>query len=122
MCGIAGFFNTSAAPGTPAGATLLRMLTALGCRGPDSAGIALWGRGDAGLIVRVKLGDGGDLAARRQAILREARRVTRVQGSTAQGSLLRLVVGKTEPGELAAAIERVAPDVEVVSMGERLEI
>jgi glutamate synthase domain-containing protein 1 len=98
------------------------MLTTLGCRGPDSAGIALWGRGDDGLIVWVKLGDGRDLAARRRAILREARRVTRVQGSTAQGSLLRFVVGKTEPAELAAAIERVAPDVEVVSMGERLEI
>jgi glutamate synthase domain-containing protein 1 len=122
MCGIAGFFDKSASPGAPAGAALLRMLTALGCRGPDSAGIALWRRGDDGLIVRVKLGDGGDLAARRQEVLRRARRVTRVQASTAQGSLLRLVVAKTEPAELAAALERVAPDVEVVSMGERLEI
>src|SRR5262245_40988372 len=122
MCGIAGFFDKSAAPGAPAGGTLLRMLTALGCRGPDSAGIALWGRGDDGLIVRVKLGDGGDLAARRQQIIRQARRATRVQGSATQGSLLRLVVAKTEPAELARAIESVAADVEVVSMGERLEI
>src|SRR5262245_9522837 len=122
MCGIAGFFNTSAGPDTPAGATLLRMLTALGCRGPDSAGIALWGRRDDGLIVRVKLGDGGDLSARRQEVLRQARRATRLQRSTAQGALLRLVVAKTEPAELAAAIERVASDVEVVSIGARLEI
>jgi glutamine phosphoribosylpyrophosphate amidotransferase len=32
------------------------------------------------------------------------------------------VVAKTDPAELTAAIEIVAPDVEVVSMGQRLEI
>src|SRR5262245_64322842 len=122
MCGIAGFFDKSGARDVPGGATLLRMLTALGCRGPDSAGIALWGGGDEGLIVRVKLGDAGDLEPRRREILRRARRAARVQASTTQGALLRLVVTKAEPGELAAAIEAVAPDVEVVSMGQRLEI
>jgi len=49
MCGIAGFFDKSHAGSSPAGATLLRMLTALSCRGPDSAGIALWGEGEDGL-------------------------------------------------------------------------
>ncbi len=122
MCGIAGFFDKTAAADAPAGATLLRMLTALACRGPDSAGIALWGRNDDGLVVRVKLGDQGDLVARRQEVLRRARRATRVLRATTQGALLRLVVAKAEPAELAAAIESVAPDVEVVSMGERLEI
>ena len=122
MCGIAGFVDKSAASGAGTGATLLRMLTALGCRGPDSAGIALWGQGDDGLIVRVKLGDGGDREARWREVIRRARRVARVRASKVQGSLLRLVVAKTEPANLAAAIERVAPDVEVVSMGQRLEI
>jgi methylamine---glutamate N-methyltransferase subunit A len=122
MCGIAGFFAKSAGSDAPAGATLLRMLTALGCRGPDSAGIALWGPGDDGLVVRVKLGEEGDLTARRQEVLRRARRVTRVLRAATQGALLRLVVTKAEAGVLAAAVESVAPDVEVVSMGERLEI
>ena len=123
MCGIAGFFDKSDARGGPAGATLLRMLTALGCRGPDSAGIALWGPGDDDdLLVRVKVGEGGDLEARRREVLRKARQVTRVRTSSAQGSLLRLVVAKASPAELASAIETVAPDVEVVSMGQRLEI
>lgn len=123
MCGIAGFFDRSGDRNAPAGATLLRMLTALGCRGPDSAGIALWGRGDDDdLVVRVKVGEGGDLEARRREVLRRARQVTRVRTSTAQGALLRLVVAKVAPGELAAAVEAVAPDVEVVSMGQRLEI
>ena len=98
------------------------MLTALSCRGPDSAGIALWGSGEDGLVARVKLGDGGDLEARRREILGRARRATRVLASSVQGALLRLVVAKTDPVELAAAIESVAPDVEVVSMGQRLEI
>jgi glutamate synthase domain-containing protein 1 len=123
MCGIAGFFAKSGARDAPAGATLLRMLTALGCRGPDSAGIALWGQGDGDdLLVRVKVGDGGDLEARRREVLRRAKQVTRVRASSAQGALLRLTVAKAGPGELAAAIEAVAPDVEVVSMGQRLEI
>ena len=123
MCGIAGFFAKSGDSGAPAGATLLRMLTALGCRGPDSAGIALWGRGEGDdLLVRVKVGEGGDLEARRREVLRRARQVTRVRASSGQGALLRLAVAKAGPAELAAAIEAVAPDVEVVSMGQRLEI
>jgi methylamine---glutamate N-methyltransferase subunit A len=122
MCGIAGFFDRSVDRDAPTGAVLLRMLSALGCRGPDSAGIALWGRGGDDLLVRVKLGDVGDLEARRREVLRQARRVTRVRASTRQGSLLRLVVAKAEPGALAAAIEAVAGDVEVVSVGQHLEI
>jgi methylamine---glutamate N-methyltransferase subunit A len=123
MCGIAGFFDRSVDRDAPTGAALLRMLTALRCRGPDSAGIALWGRGgDDDLLVRVKLGDVGDLEARRREVLRQARRVTRVRASTRQGSLLRLVVAKAEPGALAAALEAVAGDVEVVSVGQHLEI
>jgi glutamate synthase domain-containing protein 1 len=122
MCGIVGFFDRSGTPGAPVGATLLRMLTALGCRGPDSAGIALWGAAADGLIVRVKLGDAGDLEARRREVLRRSGGLGRVHASAARGSLLRIVVAKAEPRELAAAIEAVAPDVEVVSMGRRLEI
>ena len=44
MCGIAGFFDKSHTGSSPAGATLLRMLTALSCRGPDSAGHRPLGR------------------------------------------------------------------------------
>ena len=85
MCGIAGFFDKSQSGSSPAGATLLRMLTALSCRGPDSAGIALWGSGEDGLVARVKLGDGGDLEARRREILSRARRATRVLASVGSG-------------------------------------
>ena len=123
MCGIAGFFDKTDIGRVPAGATLLRMLTALSCRGPDSAGIALWGPGDDGLIVRVKLGDGGDLEARRREVLRRARRATRVRAL--RGRRARSSVSSSRrrsPRSWLRAIESVAPDVEVVSMGQRLEI
>src|SRR5437879_6508699 len=122
MCGIVGFFEKSGTMDAPVGVTLLRMLTALGCRGPDSAGMALWGGGADGLVVWVKLGATDDLEARRREVVRQARRITRVRTAAAQGSLLRLVVAKAEPDALAAAIEAIGPDVEVVSLGRRLEI
>jgi glutamine phosphoribosylpyrophosphate amidotransferase len=121
MCGIVGFFDKSGGP-APVGATALAMLSTLGCRGPDSAGIALWGQESDGLVVRVKLGEGTDTAARRREIARRASRLGRARASAAGASLLRLEVAKADPAELAAAIEDVAPDVEVVSMGRRLEI
>jgi len=122
MCGIVGYFDKSGASGAPVGRTLLAMLTALACRGPDSSGVALWKKPVDGLVVRVKPGDGPEREARRREIARRAARLGRVATAETPGSLLRLVVAKAEPEELAAAIEAVAPDVEVVSMGRRLEI
>jgi glutamate synthase domain-containing protein 1 len=43
MCGIIGFLDKSGDQQRPVGAVLLRMLQALSCRGPDSAGVALFG-------------------------------------------------------------------------------
>ncbi len=122
MCGIVGYFDKSGEVGAPVGRTLLRMLTTLASRGPDSSGVALWGKPADGLVARVKPGEGSEGDARRREIGSMAGRVGRVAASAVQGSLLRLVVAKAEPVELAAAIEAVAPDVEVVSMGRRLEI
>ena len=121
MCGIVGFFDKSGGPAS-VGATALAMLSTLSCRGPDSAGIAFWGQEADGLVVRVKLGEGMDTTARRREIVRRASRLGRARVSAAGGSLLRLQVAKADPTALATAIEDIAPDVEVVSMGRRLEI
>jgi glutamate synthase domain-containing protein 1 len=43
MCGIVGFWDKTGERRERAGQTILTMLKALGCRGPDSAGIALLG-------------------------------------------------------------------------------
>src|SRR5262245_45606229 len=42
MCGIVGFLDKRGGTGHPVGRTILTMLQALGCRGPDSAGVALF--------------------------------------------------------------------------------
>jgi methylamine---glutamate N-methyltransferase subunit A len=121
VCGIVGFLDKSGALG-PVGATLLGMLDALACRGPDSSGVAVWGPAGDGVVAWVKLGSESDARARRGEALRQSRRLARVRRSTLDGSLLRLVVAGVEAGELAGAIEAISPDVEVVSVGERLEI
>ncbi|HEV2949392.1 MAG TPA: hypothetical protein VGX70_18600 [Gemmataceae bacterium] len=43
MCGIVGYLDKKSDPEYPIGRTLLGMLQALSCRGPDSAGVALFG-------------------------------------------------------------------------------
>jgi methylamine---glutamate N-methyltransferase subunit A len=54
MCGIIGFLDKRPQQGPPLGRTLLTMLQALSCRGPDSAGVALFGP-DAEWHVRVSV-------------------------------------------------------------------
>ncbi len=67
MCGILGYFRKSAGTDDHLGATMLRMLEALGRRGPDSAGVALVGPAHgASYIVRVQAGD--ELEMSQQAI------------------------------------------------------
>src|SRR5262245_21322189 len=102
MCGIVGFLDTSGELGL-VGATLLGMLGTLAGRGPDSAGVALWGPAAPGLVLRIKLGEGGALDALRREVVRRTGRLARVEAATLEGALLRLVVAKAEAGELAAA-------------------
>jgi hypothetical protein len=58
MCGIVGFLNKTPYEQTTVGQTILKMLIALGSRGPDSTGVALYGTPtDGGMVARVKLGE-----------------------------------------------------------------
>jgi glutamate synthase domain-containing protein 1 len=93
MCGIVGYLGKAGAP-CAVGGRLLAMLGALSLRGPDSAGVAVWGSAAAGLKVRVK---------------------------TAAG-LVGFEAASGDPWELASQIEAREPGAEVVSMGRRLEI
>src|SRR5260370_23756226 len=73
MCGIAGYWDKGADEGILLGSTLLKMLMALGCRGPDSTGVAMYGTRHAGSwIARVKLGDNGVLAERAAQVAQAA--------------------------------------------------
>ena len=122
MCGIVGYLDQTGGAKGRLGETLFAMLRSLGCRGPDSAGVALYGDPPA-IVLRVKLGEGdgvGDLPDRVEAALRGHARVLEVER---RGPYLRAVVAEgRDPLDLARAVEDVGDAVEVVSLGRRLEI
>ena len=58
MCGIAGYLDKSNNEQAPVGQIIFKMLNALGRRGPDSAGVAIYSHAlDGDLALRVKLGE-----------------------------------------------------------------
>ena len=124
MCGIAGYFDKSGHAEAPVGATVLNMLRALGCRGPDSAGVALYRKQpDGDLVLQVKLGENGRSQERAKEVVGKVSVLSLARNVSTTGSYLRLTLEEpSDPCALGAAIESVAPDVEVVSMGRRLEI
>ncbi|HEV8440105.1 MAG TPA: glutamine phosphoribosylpyrophosphate amidotransferase [Methylomirabilota bacterium] len=120
MCGIVGYFSKTDGPRTT-GATLLGMLGALGRRGPDSAGVAVWGQAVDGMLVRVAARDRELTKSQTSDLLRRARRVGPVKGVVTQGPLLRFEIATVDADALVAALEADA-EVEVVSLGHRLQI
>ena len=123
MCGIVGFFAKDG-ENAEVGRTILGMLRALGCRGPDSAGVALFGTPDDGrFTVRVKLGESGDLESRARQMAAELDKIPGCSQLSTTSSYARfLASGETDLNRLAAAIESLNKDFEVVSVGRRLEI
>lgn len=119
MCGIVGFLEKRGGTDRPVGRTLLSMLQALGCRGPDSTGVAIMGPPQPFWIAQVKLPD--PAAAPAVAETLRANGADFRQETT--GAYLRLEI---ETGSAAAHLEdwlqSAAPGVEVVSLGRRLEI
>jgi glutamate synthase domain-containing protein 1 len=92
------------------------MLNALACRGPDSAGVALFGPPSDHFLLRVKLGDAGRL---REFV----RSLDPASDLTATGAYARLAVStKIAPAEWTARIEALDGGYEVVSLGNSLEI
>src|SRR5579859_4245561 len=124
MCGIVGFFAKDGGGQAEIGQTIVGMLRALGCRGPDSAGVALYGAPDDGrFAVRVKLGDAGDLESRAHRIISRLESFSGVSHFSTIGAYARfLVSGDTDLKQLTNAIESLDKDVEVVSLGHSLEI
>ena len=126
MCGIVGFLDrTENAGHGPLGRVLLDELQALACRGPDSAGVAVFCPAtESQYVLRVKLADHGDVAlkARRLADLLEAREVNGREFSTVAAYARLVVDGGTDLGGLIASIESLDEEIEVVSAGRQLEI
>jgi glutamate synthase domain-containing protein 1 len=125
MCGIVGFLDRRGGGGRPLGSTLLALLEALGCRGPDSAGVALFGAPRPFWVAQVKLPDDPAAAAGARAAVETLGGISPVLAQQVTGSYLRLELdAKQEP--TAADVERwvddTLPGSEVVSLGRRLEV
>jgi glutamate synthase domain-containing protein 1 len=105
---------------------MLTMLSALGRRGPDSAGIALYtARPDGTQSLRVKLGDDpqGRYDERAAEVLQRIGASAVVREHERNGEYLRVIVGyEGEPEALQSAIESVHPEIEVISFGSALDI
>jgi len=123
MCGVVGYFRKAESEG-PVGEVMLRMITALGCRGPDSTGLALYGGGRRpGSVVRVKLAEQREPAPQAKAILHALAGMGDVRNSAVDDGVLRVELGN---GAAATAVERAvlrsAPGSEVFSIGRRLDL
>ena len=125
MCGIVGFLiKSETSERSVVGDVLLTMLRALGCRGPDSAGVALYGpRTDHKLIVRVNLGESGDLKSKAQRVVHLAESFGTISDFSATGCYGRFLMDEAiDESRLVASLESLDSEIEVVSVGCSLEI
>ena len=128
MCGIVGFLDKSGNRQAAVGQVLLDMLSALDRRGPDSSGVAVYAdRGADVRVLRIKLGEHGPFETIADLIVEQVKGIASVADVLLQGPSLRLVVeSQATPQRLEQAIEAagasLAEQVEVVSLGNRLEL
>jgi glutamate synthase domain-containing protein 1 len=123
MCGIIGYLEKRGRQEQPVGSVMLSMLGALSCRGPDSAGVAVFGAARPGWVLQVKLPEQTAPEEASQAALE----MLQAQGADLQhsrrGAYLRVELWSTvEPAELERLLCRRLSGVEVVSFGHQLEI
>ena len=123
MCGIVGYLEKTGTERGNIGSMLLGMLNALACRGPDSAGVALFGEHPPHqLVAQVKLGDNGNGAERARKIEAIAERFG-ARNFSRTGAYLRFIFREMDDLKpFIADVESAGDDVEVVSVGRRLEI
>ncbi len=121
MCGIVGLFLKDKALEPQLGALLTDMLITMTDRGPDSAGIAIYGNEDRAaskLTVQAEDGDTAfdGLADRLGAAIDGEVSLSRNDTH----AVLTVPAGKAEAAR--AALREIAPDVRIMSFGDTLEI
>jgi glutamate synthase domain-containing protein 1 len=122
VCGIVGVFYKAEGATGPVGQVLTDMCDLLFRRGPDSAGVALYGSPiEGGLVVRVDL-DRPDLEVAEAAVLAAVGEVTSLKESGRKDRSLRIVVADDAEGKLADVIEERVAGARVFSVGRSMEI
>ena len=120
MCGITGIFYKREDDGE-IGRVMVGMCDELFRRGPDSAGVALYGRPVDGLVVRVDL-ERPDLEQAEREVLEAVERATTVKTADRRTRSLRLVVADDAGGKLADLIEQEVAGARVFSIARAMEI
>lgn len=144
MCGIVGFIDKLGRQDLPTGGIVLAMLEALGCRGPDSAGIALlrdqaqpgldgiWNLRATPLeLARTRLGVTEQVGSTGLRVFKDPASLTgiealgKVGGCQAQGDTLR-VSFLPHPGVSLESVERILGaargGLEILCLGERIDL
>jgi glutamate synthase domain-containing protein 1 len=120
MCGIVGLFIKNKALEPQLGSMLAKMLGTMCDRGPDSAGFAIYGSGDAGHVKLTLRGKAGaDFAALGKDLEAEIGAPVAVDVH-ATHAVLTVPAAKEEAAR--AAIVKLGKDVKVVGAGTRMEV
>ena len=122
MCGIVGYLDKRTNNSAPIGRIILAMLGALDCRGPDSAGVALYGEHDDALALRISLIDANPAATAEHVAMCVEEVAPIADVSVTNDYLCLLVRNGDKTTELVRCVEEANPGVEVVSIGHHLEI
>jgi glutamate synthase domain-containing protein 1 len=129
MCGIIGFLDKRGGGGRHVGRTLLTMLEALSCRGPDSAGVALFGLPKPFWVMQLALPEDFEKATALQKKLERAQEFfpDHYLHCEGEGSYVRLELGieglpSAEAVELCVVQSFPGCECEVVSVGHQLEL
>ena len=119
MCGIVGFLDKTKSR-TTVGKIVLQMLNALGARGPDSAGVALYGqKKDKGMVVQIKLGKQKEATF----IVEQLEEFGSIDEVKIVAEYLRLVISlEVDTASFLKVVESLDQGIEVVSLGAQLEV
>ena len=119
MCGIVGFLDKTKNR-TTVGKIVLQMLNALGARGPDSVGVALYGqKKDKGMVVQIKLGKQKEATL----IVEQLEEFGTISEVKIVAEYLRLVISlEVDIASFLKVVESLDQGIEVVSLGAQLEV
>ena len=118
MCGIIGFLDKRGRQDFPVGQTLYGMLQALSCRGPDSAGVAIYG-GDSHPWLRLSGPDGSDP----EAFIKSLRKLGIAVHRHYRNGVYDAMLSKDADVEnLEDQLQLLLPGTEVICLGKQLNL